>query len=488
VGSSAQALDSPCRPVPIGGVERFRCWRWLSAVLACVTLLIVGGCTEHREELGGASMRGLSQAVSATALPGITLAELDEIPALDFTVDRHGTVHVIWRALIKDAEAPHRVNQLWYMRGPDAGTRWDAPRRIDAPGYSNPCIAVVGEMIHVVLGGKLRHLVSGDAGLSWSEQPQLVPDDRHYAVSYEFVEHAGAMIGVYAVRDGGAQEPPAGEQSDDTCVDIYFTEITDGEPIATRVARTCAPGPSRTVPLAMVVDDDITRVTWAMNHTDSKPTTVGGRTLESFSVHGRLFHASSRDLGSSWSEPVEIPLVDDGESLPSIVSLDLVSFLDRTLIVLGTSGGLYGVHVEREGAWSEPVIIARGKHRSSSSWRSESVDVDAIGDIGAMVWIDGRYQKSDRSLLNPLGGIPWNDDPNWGNNDVFLLSWSGAGGIDLHDRTPKARRLSPALSRARMVKLHCARDRTYVLWAGRERIGRGTRSRATPPQVFMTRW
>lgn len=99
------------------------------------------------------------------------------------------------------------------------------------------------------------------------------------------------------------------------------------------------------------------------------------------------------------------------------------------------------------------------------------------------MWIDDRYRRTDRTLLNPLGGIPWSDYPDWPNNDILSIS------VEDLIRTPQTATpeiLTPNMSYASRLRTRVAGDKVYVMWVGRKKVGKNLDSAGAPPAVFYT--
>jgi hypothetical protein len=119
--------------------------------------------------------------------------------------------------------------------------------------------------------------------------------------------------------------------------------------------------------------------------------------------------------------------------------------------------------------------------------RTSSIEPATRGDSGQVIWIDTRFGRTDRSPLNPLGGVPWSDSPDWPNNDVFALPLRAIlhAGTGAEKLTPV--RLTNDLSLTRCVRAHATADAVYVVWAGWTKIDRAGSYRAAPMSIHYAR-
>jgi len=123
-------------------------------------------------------------------------------------------------------------------------------------------------------------------------------------------------------------------------------------------------------------------------------------------------------------------------------------------------------------------------HPLSGYQRVSSINAATRGGKGQLVWIDARYQRSDQTLFNPLAWIPWVSQPDWENNDVLAASFSEV----IRDRkiatTLEPTRLTKDLSYAEFVRARAMRDRVYVVWSGRSKVGKEITSANQTPEIF----
>ena len=99
----------------------------------------------------------------------------------------------------------------------------------------------------------------------------------------------------------------------------------------------------------------------------------------------------------------------------------------------------------------------------------------------AVAWVDGRYRRSDQRWWNPLGGIPWSDNPDWYNNDLFVATDAPQSASAAAALVPLRLTVDPSMTKdIAMV----ARDgRLLVFRSGRARVHKAPYDADAPPEV-----
>jgi hypothetical protein len=230
---------------------------------------------------------------------------------------------------------------------------------------------------------------------------------------------------------------------------------------------------------------------WAVNELSSQASTAGGREATTFTSRAEILYFHSLDGGSTWAGPRSVLAAAQSGSTsgPSrfsqIADLKLLA-LSNGVHLFFNCFGLHQAHSSDGLSWGPPRALAPHKASISGTHQSFSVSVVESSGRGRLFWVDERFQASDRTLTNPLGGFPWSDAPQWANNDVFSLRLSpllhDAGGSGL----PKLERLTQPLSYARKVVGCMDREGIVVAWAGRARVGKEEESAEENPQIFVT--
>jgi hypothetical protein len=118
-----------------------------------------------------------------------------------------------------------------------------------------------------------------------------------------------------------------------------------------------------------------------------------------------------------------------------------------------------------------------GPSSAAADLRTSSATAAVNGLSARLFWIDTRYRKSDRTAAPPLGGVPWSDDPDWANNDIF----SGP----VHDPGNEIR-LTKAMSFARVVRAQPYGQGFVVVWSGRRTVGKDVGAAGEGPALFFT--
>lgn len=196
-------------------------------------------------------------------------------------------------------------------------------------------------------------------------------------------------------------------------------------------------------------------------------------------VTGWLFHASSRDKAKSWTNPDSIGYAGGIFEFEAAIAGN-----ERSVFREGQ--GMCCARWQRD-AWSPSYWVAQPKTDPLSNYqRVSSINAAIRGDKGQLVWIDSRYQRSDQGLLNPLASIPWVSHPDWENNDVLAAPFSEVIRDSAIADTLQPMRLTKDLSYAEFVRARAEKDRVYVVWSGRSKVGKDITSANQPPEIFYT--
>ncbi len=194
-------------------------------------------------------------------------------------------------------------------------------------------------------------------------------------------------------------------------------------------------------------------------------------------VTGWLWHASSRDKAKSWTNP-------DSIGYPGGIFEFEAAIAGNERSVFREGQGMCCARWQG-GAWSSSYWVAQPKTDPLSNYqRVSSINAATRGDKGLLVWIDSRYQRLDHPLLHPLAWIPWVSNPGWENNDVLAASFSEAIRDRAIARTLQPMRLTKDLSYAEFVCARAVKDRVYVVWSGRSKVGKSIESANQPPEIF----
>lgn len=409
---------------------------------------------------------------SVLQVPGLGLGPQDDIDAVDFAVDPLGTLHVVWRAVVKRPGSMAPEYSVFYVRGEKGGEAWGRPIEIAGSSGEPPRIAFTSSTIHVLFGPKLRHF-SGDGHGPFREEAPLVAAGRQRAVAFAASGAGDDLLVAYLLDVPG----PAPAES---ALELHLAGGAGGRPDAV-VAR--FPGSVlRQADPRLVADGGRLHLLCALNGMGKSTVVSGGRTVEQSEPRGQLFYLRSIDGGATWTQPAEIAAAAPP---PIVQAVDLVAHGGR-LTALYSAFGLWAARSADGETWSAPVPVAPySPSLSQGSSESGSVAAVAAADTGVLSWIDARFRESDRRWWNPLGGWPWSDaDPLWANNDVFILSLPDLDAV-LAGRPVNPRRLTPPLSFAYGLRARAAPGgRAVLVWAGRPKVGKRLDAFHQPPALF----
>jgi len=423
---------------------------------------------------------GRAPATSSSELsriPDLNLGPADDIDAIDFAVDRKGSVHVAWRSVVKGPSASGASYKVFYGRGESGGATWTPPIELVGRLAKPPHVVLTPGKVHVVQEDDLRHFVSEDEGRTWQELRALLPGSGR-ALGLDVLSLGDSIILAYLGKPAG----PA----DKLALRVLRWPATEGRASEADVAT--FPGSIFQQPAPrLAVAGDRLHLLCGINVENRRTVSSGGRPAEEREVSGRLVYLRSEDLGATWSEPLEIA---PGEAAPEgIKTLDGVELLPARggLYALFNAFGLYVSSSDDGRRWSAPKIVAPYEVGiSEGSYESRSVSAAASAGVAAIAWIDARFRRSDRRWWNPLGGVPWSDkSPFWANNDVFLLSLADVDAAP-GSRPASPRRLTPPGSFARSLRVRAGPDRFFLLWAGRTRVGKEVLGSGEGPEIFFT--
>jgi hypothetical protein len=415
---------------------------------------------------------------------GLALGPQDDIDAADFAIDTQGTLHVVWRSLVKRPGSTALVTSVSYARGEQGGRSWSTPIVLEATLGEPPRLALAQGVVHVFFGPKLRHF-AGDGRGAFRELPPLVPAGRARAVACDATSAGDGVLVAYL-----AEVPAAAANG--RALELHLAGGSAGGPPDRTVARFPGSALRQPAPRLLATGDRLDLLA-AVNLEGRSDDTSSGRPVERYEPFGRVVFLSSADRGATWIEPVELGGLGRGRSAegrtrPLTVAAVELATHRGALLAFWSAYGLWGTR-SADGRSFSPARALAPYEPSLSEGATESGAVAAAAGApdGVLAWIDARFKKSDRRWWNPLGGFPWSDaDPLWANNDIFTLSLSAVEGA-LAGRPAVPRRLTPPLSLARTLSARAGTGGGAVLlWAGRARAGRQPASAGQPPALFFT--
>lgn len=413
-----------------------------------VLALLVSGC------------HGALTAVPAVSLTeGSGLSPKDEIDGLD-AVAADGTVHVVWQERL-DANGGGHGTRIIYRRGSGTPLRW-GPRVLIADGGAeneNPRLVATNQGVHVFAGAHLHHWLWPVGGAPIRDLGNLLGGGGPRAGRFDAV----------ASQDG---------------VLIVFSAPGQGGHAALQAIRWTPAGPQTPVLIAAFQDfrgvrpqllrhGDRWIALWANNAlVEYRDTRVD---MMAVGLQAEIRAASSLDGGASWGGAVSVlPLASEmaGISVGSVANVPAVFI---------ASDGLFESRLGAD-AWTEPVRIAAYKKGFfAGSTETSTVATAQCNGHTALAWVDARYRRSDRRLWSPLGGLPWGDDPDWDNNDLFVAT-------DLPQPASAAAALAPLRltvdpSMTKDIAIVERGGRLLVFRSGRARVHKAPYDAGTPPEV-----
>ncbi len=432
------------------------------------------GCAVRAREIAPLAVR-----VGRVPDPGLRADEA--ITGFDFAADDSGALHFVWAAMRSDsAGKPNLRTEVWYRRTEPGGTRWDPPVLLGVAWGAGPRLVIVGTNVHVLCGSLLRHWMSGDLGRRWTELPALREGPRVGIGAFDVQSLGDDSLVVACI---GTSCHGADEGAEEFVQTLEVLTCLQGR-IASSRSLVQAPGLAdfASAPRIALIGGRVhvlAGLTGQYKHRETKH----GRSVEYWRSRARLFDAvGDRGAAGEWAAARELPL-PPGQA-ESIGDLAVLTRVEHPALFF-CSYSVYVTEADDKGAWSRSTRLTPGEQPFLGSYQSSSVGVARAGARTRLVWIDRRFQKSDRSLLNPLGGIPWSDSPEWANNDVFTLDLPDHLDSLTVSRLPGPERLTQSLSRAERVVIRAVGERFCVAWSGREKVGHGVGTYGARPQIFF---
>lgn len=351
----------------------------------------------------------------AQKIPGPKYRVTDSIDAIDFSTEADSILHVIWLATTQQSNSKAKVREVWYQRGDLTSGRWGEPSRVTATDSRQLRILHHDGILHVLVGGKLGHSASKDGGKSWAEQTTHLPPGITYVPQFDARVANGTLLVGYLtqVRRNGR----------DT-VRVFFARFPGA---ASQRQLAVNAGVAQCSP-RLIAKGDTLYLLYGLREEMYSNANTQTRAGQGRQI-GRLFLLRSLDFGTTWSRAEEVgPLSTPGakvagEDRPGeIAALELAVLPDREIAFFNTSM-LYYTESKLGGGWSPSRVLAGFSDSTNFGYWTSSVSAAPVGATGYVAWIDSRFRKTDRTPLNPLGGIPWSDQPDWKNNDVSLSNW-----------------------------------------------------------------
>lgn len=355
--------------------------------------VLAGGC-------GGAGRPAAPKPAPAVDLAqSAAVSAGDHIDGLDVALDVRGGVHAVWRHT--KARGVSSRGRIVYRHGTGVPLRWSAPVVIPGEAFGAPQVVAEGDGAHVFAGPRLHHWHLAASGRV-EDRGDLLAGTAPRAEAFDAVAVGDAVSIVFRtspLRRGAG---------------LYSLRRTrSGATPPMRIAQApTAHSPGRAAPKLHRVAGRLLAV-WTQTRSSGTFDAASGVT--SFQPHDEVFAAWSTDGGVRWSAASRIASVP-GSDVAAIAVTDAV----EGPVVFHAAHGLFSRRWRRTG-WSPAMQHA--DHSAPSA--PGATDITAIaatacGTAPALAWVDARHRRTDRRWWNPLGGVPWSDNPDWANNDVFV--------------------------------------------------------------------
>lgn len=368
------------------------------------------------------------------------------VTSLDLAVAPDGRAHAVW---IEETGRPFtgepRPQRLVAAgTGPDGA--WGAPVAIAEGGGLGPArVVAAADGLHVVFGGALRHAVSTDGGVRWSETAPFAAEgpEAPSVESFDVAEIDGALVVAYAAADSTLRYDSGYRTDYDSTVRVIRRPARGAETRAVAFTEPFVAGQhqQRVVRLA---------------------TGAGRACLITGAEGGSLSFAESRDGGATWSAAVSAPPPappppPPGQSPPAFsMPLDrtrfevrpdrvVAVFASRSLFVAGTADGA---------SWSPAVEVYKSPRRGTDISSVRSCDGSSL-----VVWTEESPPEGMHILT-----YPYRDGSNLCVCDLarILDAAGGAGGPVV----PGTLVTPPKLAMLAVARSGPAS--TVVCWAGGE--------------------
>ena len=432
-------------------------------------LLLLGSALSSCGDIRGltySARKGPPARPGTRQLPSLGLRLDDHIESVDFAIEADTLLHLVWTVRSGDEVGILAKRQVWYRRGDLKAKTWSEPHLLLPHAGRGPRIVSVGGRLHVIVPDSLRHFVSSDRGMTWKEAVPLLPEHFGDAQSIDVATDSVSLFVAYVARlyrgEVDRSQPPRS---------VWVTRWTEGEKTSTAWVQSIGEKTPWAPPKLRFGEDGM-----YLFHTANdleRLTKVNAR------VTGWLYQSSSRDKAKTWTQP------DSSGFAGGIFEFEAA--------IAGNERSIFrenqGLRCSRwqGGAWCSIYWVAQPKDNPLSNYnRVSSINAATRGDKGQLVWIDTRYQRSDQALLNPLASIPWVSDPDWENNDVLAAPFSEVIRDSAIAKTLQPMRLTKNLSYAEFVCARAEKDRVYVVWSGRSKVGKDITSANQPPEIFYT--
>lgn len=402
---------------------------------------------------------------SVSLTQGAGLTARDDIDGLDIATDARGDVHLVWGERSNVYGGGTVRARLVYRHGSGSPLRW-GPRVVVAEGgiaIGSPQVVVASDRVHVFAGARMQHWwwpVAGGAPIS---DGTVLAGQDPAAGGFDAIQTADAILIAYLATDAS---------DDQTLRAVRWRPAGPGRvfeiarlPRAASAGRV-APQFHRLGPRLMLA--------WPQNSLQQR--WDPGINATSVSTTATIHSTSSSDGGATWTAVRD---VITGNASP-ITALALAGTAEIPSVLFATSG-LFESRLVATG-WTPPGSFnGDGSPSPSNTGMPSAVATTRCNGHGVVAWVDARHRRSDRRWWNPLGGLPWGDNPDGYNNDLFVAKYAPPLAGTAAARVP--RRLTSPDSFTRQIVVAEHDGQLLVLRTGRARVRKAPNDAGSPPEI-----
>lgn len=424
--------------------------------MLAVVASLLAGC-------GGAAELPV-QAPPATSLAsGSGLSPADDIDGADVDAAADGSVHVVWRERRHgDADAERIV----YRHGAGTPLRWDPAGVVAGRATGKPRVVAARDGIHVVAGYRLHHwwLPTGNGVVH--DLGELLGEEDPIAADYDAIATDDGFLVAYVTSDASADQSVHGVR--------WRPEGGDHAVVLAHLPQARSAG--RLAPVLSTLGDRLLLL-WVQRTLEERYDSGIG--MKAVSVAEHVHAAWSDDGGSTWSAPAGVDV--DTSTTGNVEGVAAGGTAEAPAVFMAADGMF--VSRRQHGTWSRPEPIAADGAKARGTMPSSGAAAARCRGRTLLAWVDARYRRSDRRWWNPLGGFPWSDNPDWVNNDLFLVPIPDDG---LSGPLAQPRRLTPAGGQVADVALAARGKAPVLVRVFRASVGKSRDDRGSPPQLLAS--
>jgi len=354
------------------------------------------------------------------------------------------------------------------------GAGWTQPNEIPSCGPGPYGLGRANNSLHFLAGSKLRHWRWSNDSQTWEPHGQLISADGPGLLSFavQGVHNALHIASLsYPVSSGNPSPASSG-------LDLRYMSILGGI------------DQSQEVPVSLpITSQRSSAVSLSLWRGGLHCFVVGTITDSAAAQYGRggvIFYCHRPLESGAWSTPVAIAsgMIGSHLDLDWLSEVGAVPGEDFLAVVFrGAELGFLYCHTTKK--WSQVFRASGHSALGPNSTQAKSFVAQADSNGIRIAWIDDRFQNSDRSLFNPLGGFPWGDDPDWANNNLLENSFHIAGPLRVDLRSNKAVGISRDNGFVRAVCRMDLNGRPMLAWIGREHVEKSISGSGSSPQLHV---